>query len=67
LWHNVAVKPKSVRSKSVVLRMRVTSADARQWKDAAKREKRTLSDWMRLHLREAAVPERRAPAKEKNP
>jgi len=40
--------------KSVTIRMRVTASDAKQWRAAAGRERRTLSDWMRLRLREAA-------------
>lgn len=41
-------------SKTEIVRLRVTPAAKRRWRAAAKRERRTLSDWL-ARLADAAV------------
>jgi len=46
-----------VVKKDVTVRMRVAASEAKRWKAAARRAKRSLSDWMRLMLSDAADPQ----------
>ena len=46
----------SVPKKDVTVRMRVAASEVKRWRTAARRAKRTLSDWMRLMLSNAAGP-----------
>lgn len=51
-WHFL-----SVPKKDVTVRMRVAASEVKRWKTAARRAKRTLSDWMRLKLSNARLDE----------
>jgi hypothetical protein len=42
-----------VAKKDITVRMRVAASEVKRWKTAARQAKRTLSDWMRLSIREA--------------
>jgi hypothetical protein len=45
-----------VTAKTEVVRLRVTPADKRRWQAAAKRERRTLSDWLERIVDAALTP-----------
>ena len=50
-WHCPAVA-----KKDVTVRMRAATSEVKRWKRAARRASRSLSDWMRLTLSNAASP-----------
>lgn len=43
-------------AKDTVVRLRVTADERKRWQDAADRDQRTLSDWLRVVANAAAGP-----------
>lgn len=54
---NRQVHSPTVAKKDVTVRMRADVSEVKRWRAAARRAKRTLSDWMRLTLLNAAGPQ----------